>query len=177
MRLAALAFIFVTLAPLDSVVAQDSQSVKPGDLVRITVGLPPHEPIVRTGVFVGVADESFVLDIARVPLDSIARIEVNVGSHNHVGAGLGIGFLVGAGVGALVLGTGDTCVDTQTGLTPEICALFGAGIGGLAGLFVGGITGAFIKSDRWEEVPLDQLRVSFVPLRDGRFAFGLSVAF
>jgi len=34
-----------------------------------------------------------------------------------------------------------------------------------------------IKIDRWEEVPLDQLRVSFVPQLDGRFGFGLSVRF
>ncbi len=42
---------------------------------------------------------------------------------------------------------------------------------------MGAMTGSFIKADRWEEVPLDQLRVSFAPERDGRFAFGLSVAF
>jgi len=41
---------------------------------------------------------------------------------------------------------------------------------------VGAITGAFIKTDRWEEVPLDRLQVSFAPQRDG-FAVGLSVAF
>jgi len=33
-----------------------------------------------------------------------------------------------------------------------------------------------MKTDRWEEVPLDQLRVSFMPRRDG-FVLGFTVAF
>ena len=36
---------------------------------------------------------------------------------------------------------------------------------------------ASIKTDRWEEVPLDRLRVSFAPQRDARFALGFSVSF
>jgi hypothetical protein len=43
---------------------------------------------------------------------------------------------------------------------------------------LGVIIGGFIwKTDRWEEVPLDRLRVSFGPQRDGRFGFGASVRF
>ena len=52
----------------------------------------------------------------------------------------------------------------------------GAGLGAL-GAGIGAIVGALIKTDRWEEVPLDRLRVSFVPQRGGRFALGLSVRF
>jgi hypothetical protein len=37
--------------------------------------------------------------------------------------------------------------------------------------------GALIKTDRWEEVPLDRLRVSFAPKRDGRFTVGFRIAF
>ena len=42
---------------------------------------------------------------------------------------------------------------------------------------VGAITGALIKTDHWEDVPLDRVRVSFGPQRDGRFALGASVRF
>jgi len=42
---------------------------------------------------------------------------------------------------------------------------------------LGAVIGALIKTDRWEEVPLDALRVSFVPQRDGRFGLGMSVRF
>jgi hypothetical protein len=57
------------------------------------------------------------------------------------------------------------------------CFGVGAIVVAVPSAFVGGIIGAFIKTDRWEEVPLDRLRVSFAPQRDGRFALGLSVAF
>jgi hypothetical protein len=53
----------------------------------------------------------------------------------------------------------------------------GALVFGAVGGFVGGGIGAMSSSERWKEVPLDRLRVSIVPLRDGRFALGLSVAF
>jgi hypothetical protein len=48
-------------------------------------------------------------------------------------------------------------------------------LGATGGAVVGGLYGLTPK-DRWEEVPLDQLRVSFVPGRDG-FAVSISVAF
>ena len=41
----------------------------------------------------------------------------------------------------------------------------------------GGIVGYFIKTDRWEEIPLERLRVSLAPQRDGGFALGFSVRF
>jgi len=41
----------------------------------------------------------------------------------------------------------------------------------------GGIVGYFIKTDRWEEIPLERLRVSLTPQRDGGFALGFSVRF
>ena len=57
-------------------------------------------------------------------------------------------------------------------------AVAGAAVGiGAVGAVVGALAGAFTKTDRWEEVPLDRLRVSFVPQRDGGFGVGLSVSF
>ena len=47
---------------------------------------------------------------------------------------------------------------------------------GAVGAGIGAGIGALSKTDKWEEVPLDQLRVSIVPRRDG-FALGFSVAF
>ncbi len=43
------------------------------------------------------------------------------------------------------------------------------------GAVAGGIVGYFIKTDRWEEIPLERLRVSLAPQRDGGFALGFSV--
>ncbi len=49
-------------------------------------------------------------------------------------------------------------------------------MGAVAFGVVGAVVGGMIKTDRWEEVLLDRLRVSFVPKGDG-FALGFSVAF
>ncbi len=51
-------------------------------------------------------------------------------------------------------------------------AIFGG-----AGAGLGALVGLLIKTDRWEEVPLNRFRVSFAPQRDGRFALGASVSF
>jgi len=53
----------------------------------------------------------------------------------------------------------------------------GMAAGALLGTVTGLVVGTITSGERWEEVPLDQLQVSFVPQRDGRFALGLSVRF
>ena len=57
-------------------------------------------------------------------------------------------------------------------LTGEIALVFAA-LGGAAG----GIVGYFIKTERWEEVPLERLGVSLAPQLDGGLALGFSVRF
>ena len=47
----------------------------------------------------------------------------------------------------------------------------------MTALLVGFVVGDKIRTHDWEEVPLDRIRVSFVPQRDGRFAFGFSLDF
>ena len=58
----------------------------------------------------------------------------------------------------------------------EATAAGGALVGGALFGVIGAGIGTFIKTDRWEEVPLDRLRVSFGPKRDG-FAVGVRVTF
>ena len=48
---------------------------------------------------------------------------------------------------------------------------------GAIGTVAGGLVGYFIKTERWEEVPLERLRVSLAPQRDGGFALGFSITF
>ena len=64
------------------------------------------------------------------------------------------------------------CETFGTDYTLLFAFLIGAG-GGL----VGGTVGYFNKTERWEEIPLDQLRVSLNPQREGGFALGFSVRF
>ena len=108
-----------------------------------------------------------------VPLSTVTRLEVSRGQRSN----LGVGLFAGAGAGALV-GLA-ICAD------PSVCSVFddndvkgkviafSAGVGILAGAIVG----HFIKTDRWEEVPLERLSVSLTPQRDGRLMLGFSVRF
>jgi hypothetical protein len=103
----------------------------------------------------------------------VSRLEVHAGQKSHVWAGVVGGFLIGAGVGALVNSNNEGCLEI---LDESGCTWIGAGVGGLALGLVGAVVGSVIKTDRWEEVPLGQLRVSVVPQRDG-LALGVTVSF
>jgi hypothetical protein len=47
----------------------------------------------------------------------------------------------------------------------------------MVGGILGGIAGAASSHEGWVQVPLDRLRVSFAPHRDGKFALGMVVSF
>ncbi len=118
--------------------------------------------------------DTLVLETTECPLASVTRLDVSRGRKSWVGLGIFIGVSAGA-LGAVVYcKTLDVsgCKFFDDDLTPAIAIGFGA-LGGLAG----GIAGYFIKTDRWEEVPLERLQVSLAPQRDGRFALGFSVRF
>ena len=50
-------------------------------------------------------------------------------------------------------------------------------MGTVAGLIAGAVIKTDCWTDCWEAVPLERLRVSLAPQRDGRFALGFSVSF
>ena len=87
------------------------------------------------------------------------------------------GAVLGAASLAAVIGVCDP------GGNPPNCSVTGGGIlavtaaGAVVGAVIGAALGSQSKSDRWEELPLDRLRVSFAPQRDRRFGLGLSVRF
>jgi hypothetical protein len=117
-----------------------------------------------------------------VPLDSVIKLEVHRGRRARTGRGALIGSIVGVASGAIVgvaVAKGpSTCEDLGW---PEPCgarlALTGGLLFGASGALVGTVIGALIKTDRWEEVPLDRLSVGLAPQRDGRFALAMSVSF
>jgi hypothetical protein len=180
------------LVPLASLSAQVQPSVEPGARVRVTQECrevytrsgtgrgevcPKH-----TGTFERVVADSIVLALDEsgtrlaVPVDSVTRFDVSARRQSHPWRGAGIGFVAGAATGAVagVITCGDGgCTEWGTGAVVVV----GAAVFSAAGAVIGGVVGAFVKTDRWEEVPLDQLRVSVVPQRDNRFALALSVSF
>lgn len=112
-----------------------------------------------------------------LPLTSVTKLEVSRG-RKSLGAGKGalwgslIGVATGAALGAVAYSEPNDFVHNRGD-----AALLGAVVLGVPGLVVGTIAGAISKTDRWEEVPLDHLRVSVGPQRDGRFGLGLSARF
>jgi len=118
--------------------------------------------------------DTLVLDTTECPLASVTHLDVSQGLKSNAALGATIGVPAGA-LGAVVYcKTLDVsgCRLFDDDLTPVVAILFGV-LGGLAG----GIVGHFIKTDLWEEIPLERLRVSLTPQRDGRFALGFSVRF
>ncbi len=180
----------LAVTPFATVTAQ--QPLSAGRRVRITA---PGLGLARfTSAVTAMSPDTLNLSGLRIPIASITKLEIARGTKSiGIGRGAGIGFLVGALTGAIIGATyespepecesasqGDDPIGIAVGCTdvisPEMLVIGGAIVLGAVGAGIGAVIGS-IKSDRWEEVPLDQLRVSFVPQRDGRFAFGLSVRF
>lgn len=118
-----------------------------------------------------------------VPLTSVTNFKRSSGLKSSAGTGALIGLLAGGAVGAVVgVATYEEChaVGFMACFMSPNSAGEQAVLGGLAGLLFGGglgaLIGAFVKTDRWEEVPLDRLRVSIVPRRES-LALALSVTF
>ena len=118
-----------------------------------------------------------------IPLDSVNLLEVQRGRKSRWGEGAALGMTVfGIGSGALFAAlyeepepcTGGFCPSWEIGKGGVFA--FGFVLGAMLGGTVGGLLGKLVEVDRWEKVPLDRLRVSFAPQRDG-FALGLSVSF
>ena len=192
-RLSIIPLAVLAVTPFTTVTAQDSLLVKPGDRVQVTHdcstsvrrGKTRTECRKDKGTLAAVTADSIVLSVddrgteLGVPLPSVTLLEVSRGQKSAAGKGAGIGFLVGAGLGAGVGGVFGAALGEGvcSGGCPAAFAGIGALGGGAVGTLIGLGIGAASKSERWEEVPLDQLRVSFVPQRDGRFGLGLSVRF
>ena len=115
----------------------------------------------------------------RIPNAAITRLEFSQGRRSG-SAGALRGLLIGGGAGTLVglAAVVAACTSDDAGLI-DPCGYAPAAF--VVATFVGALTGmtvgALSPGERWEEVPLDQLRVSIVPQRDGRLGFGLAVTF
>ena len=162
--------------------AQNPPPLEPG--ARVSISAPDHGVRRLVGTFSGYDSESIGIkpddkqNSVWVPLTSVTRLQQVVGRKYNIVKGAWIGSLVGGTVGAVV-GLIISHYEDEPGVsypgTPPAAVMCG-GIGALLGAPIGGFIGAFVTSNRWEEVPLDRMRVSFAPRRDG-FALGLSVSF
>jgi hypothetical protein len=145
----------LTIASLTDAVAQEQLPLEPGQRVRLVLGS------------------------LWCPLTDVTRLEVHAGRRAFTGRGAligaGAGILVGIPVGIIEQSRYDC--DPENAWAP--CIPPGPTIPlmfGLLGAGLGALTGSFIKTDRWEEVPLDRLQVSIAPSRNG-IGIGARIAF
>jgi hypothetical protein len=188
--------VAMLLAPLPCVSAQVLPLLGMGERIRVTHHCPePGAPLsvawckIHTGTVDVVTADSLVLTSdprgtrLMVPVGSVRHIRVRRRLSRKTlvvrGAAIGGGILAFPG---LVLGL-STMSECQ-GLSLSPCGgnfgtalLVTATVGGI-GASIGSLFGLVSpRGQRWEKVPLDRLRVSFAPQRDGQSAFGLSVSF
>ena len=166
MRLNALLLTALAIAPNGMIASQNPAAISSGDRVRVTTPSLSGGPFVGT---VGTLDnDSLVVqgagDPRRLALGSVTHLELSRGLKSNARRGAGIGFLLGAGVGAAI---GSGCDTYSLGFTKGQCIAGAAIILGVGGGLAGGITGALIRTERWAEVSLDRLRMSFTPHTGG----------
>ncbi len=169
------------VAPICTATAQDRTSpLEHGQRVRVTA---PELGITRQAATFNALDGGVLTVTAdstmQCPLADVTRLEVHAGRRSFTthGAliGAGAGLLSGVIVGAIEQSRYECDPDNAWGpcipplpTIPIMFGVLGAGLGYLAG--------SLIKGDRWEDVPLDRLRVSVGPQREG-FGIGASIAF
>ena len=171
----------LAVAPFSSVTAQEPTAVEPGKRVRVTYRepCPPNTHCVGTrpdatymATVVSWTRDTLLLDIGRVPIDVITKLEVIRGWKLRTGDGAIIGAAFMGGL--MSLAAAGACGQLSCSAGEVVRKIgYAAAIGAGIGAFIG----SAFTGDRWEEVPLDQLRVSFAPQRDGRLGLGLSVRF
>jgi len=151
------------------------QSIEPGTHVRVSTSR--HLPF--QGTVTSVSDGSIVVDTVRISINSISELRVrdrrsNAGRGAVIG-GATLGALSGIALGAACAGSSGSFIDCSDNVPGAF--VMGAGVGFVAGAVFGGLIGAFVKTDRWEQVHVDRLRVGVVPRRGGPLTLGLSLSF
>lgn len=171
-------FVFaMTIAVSASTAAAQSPVITQGQRVRLSapsLGLERQPAVVeeyRGDALLVIADSAL-----SIPVTSLTRLEVYRGRHGHFWKGAGIGFLAGAVAGALLGPSLSECPSYGCDTSPALQRAVGGVAFGLAGGLVGGLVGGLAKTDRWVELPLDQVRVSIAERRAG-FGVGVSVRF
>jgi hypothetical protein len=114
-------------------------------------------------------------------VNAIRRVEVSGGLRSHRLAGAGAGFLVGGAVAYALLNTGGSTSPCDQSANQDAIgsgACIGlAALGGVAGAGLGAIIGGFVRTERWQDVPLERLRVSLRPQAGSRLGVALAVVF
>ena len=149
-------------------------SIAPGDTVRVTA--PSMDMDGSVGTVAALETDTLTVqvedraDALYVPLADVTKLEVRRGRKSNAGKGaligLGVGAVVGVALGfaACAGESGGALCNSDTGedTSVALAALLGA-YGAVLGTGIGALIGLAARTDRWETVPLDRIRVSLTP--------------
>ena len=179
--------------PVPSESGYTGQSLPYGKKVRIALVTPGNVGATwQSGTLVYSVEDSLVLrnttpyggrevQVA-VPLASADRMQVRTGSKGHsltgfiVGGSIGFAGGAAAGIGLSYMSILGESPDPGTG--DVVGAAIGGGIlGGFVLGCVGSLVGALVRTDKWEDVPLDHVQLGAVSQSDAGSALGLTLRF
>jgi hypothetical protein len=134
------------------------------------------------GIVLALRPDTIVVDndeLLVLAISSLTRFEVSRGRESQARTGGIVGLIGGAVAGAVICVASQCSLTSQSGEPLEDDGLnsiaLATVLGGVAGYGVGVLIGSTSKVDSWEEVPLDQLRVTIAPWPRGGLSVGLSV--
>lgn len=183
------------LVPSVTLMAQGQASPpEPGARLRLTLPCELTDPRAagaeRTacrldGTLVRLGADTITLAVAQsitgYGLNAISRVEVSRGHRSQWLPGAGVGFLVGAGVAWVLLNGGGSTSPCDRSANQDAIgsgACIGlAALGGLAGAGLGAVIGGRVRTERWQDVPLEHLRISLTPQAGREFGLALAVVF
>ena len=156
--------------------------VAPGTRVRVTV---PGQAR-RVGTVVALTGDTLVARWERgeprgVPLSQLSRLEVSRGLHERPWRGAGIGLALGATVGVVIgAATYEGCEGRANCMElggPGTNAVAAGLVIGTGGAVVGGLLGAVRRTEKWQTVGLERVRVGAAAPRGGRAGVGVALSF
>ncbi|GMR12824.1 MAG: hypothetical protein BMS9Abin29_1017 [Gemmatimonadota bacterium] len=181
----ALIWLAILIAVPSTVLAQQGiPSLEPGQRVRINGEIDGHLRAITDDSLIFGNDRLPVEGVTQLdvfPLESITRLEVWTGRRSGSKTGAVIGGLVLGIPSALMAGALANadfgCLNCKSASSDPAAVFGGFVVGGAIGAGVGALIGAAFKSDRWEDVSLDGVRMSMMPRLEGGLAFGIQLEF
>ncbi len=149
-------------------------SIAPGDTVRVTA--PSMDMDESVGTVAALETDTLTVqvedraDALYVPLADVTKLEVRRGQKSNAGKGaligLGVGAVVGVTFGFVACAAengGSVCTNDVGESSPFAFAAATGAYGAVLGTGIGALIGLAARTDRWETVPLDRIRVSLTP--------------
>jgi hypothetical protein len=155
--------------------AQPEPLIGPGDTVEVAAANVVHE-----GIVLALKPDTLLLDVRdataplTLPLAFVTRLNVKRGQKSYALTGGLVGLFLGGAGGAVLVYAACQIAETQDECATD--AVLGGLVGGAVLGGVGFAIGSAVKGARWEEVPIDQLRVGVVRQRNGRLGLAVSAS-